>query len=124
ARLPLTCPPTTDPLSGFEYAAFAGLAVSLGGTATSGTADNDWRMGDPVLGDSLDLSQGGNDTVQGLGGDDRFDFGTTFNTYDQVDGGAGDDTLSLAGDYSVGVIINPLTLQNVEAIELSWDNND
>ena len=69
-------------------------------------AGNNTVAGTPK-GDYFDLSEGGNDTASGLGGNDAFFFGAAFTSADRVDGGAGtNDQLGLQGDYST----SPLTL--------------
>src|SRR5262249_3335445 len=68
--------------------------------------------------DTFDLYQGGEDTVQGGGGDDVFRLGATFDAGDRLDGGTGTDKLVLKGDYSAGVVFNDLTIQNIETILL------
>ncbi|HEX8241682.1 MAG TPA: Calx-beta domain-containing protein [Allosphingosinicella sp.] len=55
--------------------------------------------------DTLDLSQGGNDSVSGLGGNDVFLFGGAMTTADSVDGGEGIDQIALQGDYSGGLTL-------------------
>jgi Ca2+-binding RTX toxin-like protein len=60
-----------------------------------------------------------NYTVSGLGGDDVFRFGGTFDASDQVDGGAGSDTILFEGDFlSSPLLLTPTTLANVEEIVL------
>jgi Ca2+-binding RTX toxin-like protein len=49
-------------------------------------------------------------------GQTRFD---TFTASDQIDGGAGNDTLFLTGDYSAGLVFGPATMINVERIQLN-----
>src|SRR5688572_8423910 len=69
--------------------------------------------------DVFDLFQGGNDTAEGRGGDDRFNFGATFGAGDHVDGGLGFlDALWLDGDYSAGLTITGAMLTEVEYIHL------
>lgn len=70
--------------------------------------------------DSFDMTQGGNDTVSGLAGDDSFVFGSTFTSADKVDGGDGNDTLSLNGNYtgSAAIAFAADTMVNVETISL------
>jgi hypothetical protein len=66
---------------------------------------------------------GGNDTfdlanttglvdASGEGGNDTFNFTATFKAADQIDGGAGNDTLHLDGDYSM--VFNDGTIQNID----------
>jgi Ca2+-binding RTX toxin-like protein len=78
--------------------------------------------------DVFDLFQGGNDTAEGRGGDDRFNFGAGFGAGDRVDGGLDTqpeegprpyDSLWLDGDYSAGLIITPDMLARVETIDLA-----
>jgi hypothetical protein len=59
--------------------------------------------------DLFDVSQGGNDSVTGNGGNDYFYFGGAFTTADSVNGGAGnDDALALLGNYSITMGANSL----------------
>ena len=70
--------------------------------------------------DLFRLSQGGNDTASGLGGDDVFEFGSAFTAADTVDGGAngaGGDTLVLEGDYvTIPLFLAATSLTDVERI--------
>jgi len=56
--------------------------------------------------DTFDLSQGGDDTVSGLAGNDIFYFGGALTAADNVNGGPGSDTIVLQGDYSGGLILD------------------
>jgi hypothetical protein len=59
--------------------------------------------------DLFNVSQGGNDSVTGNGGNDYFYFGDAFTTADSVDGGSGnDDVLALLGNYSITLGANSL----------------
>ncbi|HEX3810007.1 MAG TPA: hypothetical protein VHW02_09950 [Rhizomicrobium sp.] len=82
-----------------------------------GTKGNDTLKG-TANADIFDLSQGGNDTASGLAGNDTFQFGATFTAKDSINGGAGTDVLSLAGDYSHGVVFGATTVVGVETITL------
>src|SRR5687767_6693600 len=82
-----------------------------------GTVGNDARTGTPV-GDVFDYSQGGNDTLKGLGGNDTFKLGAKLGPLDGINGGAGIDTLTLIGNYAGGVTFGANTLRNVETIAL------
>src|ERR1043166_944908 len=70
--------------------------------------------------DTFDMTQGGNDTVSGLAGDDTFIFGSTFTAADKVDGGDGNDTLSLNGNYtgSTAIAFAADSIVNMETISL------
>ncbi|HEY2071267.1 MAG TPA: calcium-binding protein [Rhizomicrobium sp.] len=83
-----------------------------------GTAGDDILTGTAAA-DSFNMAQGGDDTVSGLGGNDVFLYGATFNAADHIDGGDGIDTLDLDGDYSTDTVFEPNTLVNVEKITLS-----
>src|SRR5665213_3098339 len=83
-----------------------------------GTAGDDTFKG-TGQDDVFDMSQGGNDVVLGLGGDDEFDFGGAFTAADKINGGAGNDTLVLDGDYSAGVVFAASTMKAVEEIDLT-----
>lgn len=69
--------------------------------------------------DSFDISQGGADIVKGAGGDDVVMAGGAFGADDRVNGGDGNDTLVLDGDYSAGLVFGDRTLVKVERIELA-----
>ncbi|HTK76129.1 MAG TPA: calcium-binding protein [Gemmataceae bacterium] len=85
--------------------------------AFTGTASNDSLVG-TTSPDTFDMSQGGDDTVSGLDGDDVFSFGAAFTPADQIDGGTGNDTLVLSGNYASQTVFAPATIQNVEAMTL------
>jgi hypothetical protein len=82
-----------------------------------GGAGNDVFTGG-AGGDFFDISLGGNDTVTGGNGDDAIDAGAALTAADRIDGGGGNDSLYLWGDYSGGLVFGPATLVNVEAIFL------
>jgi hypothetical protein len=66
-----------------------------------GTSGDDTLTGTAAT-DMFDVTQGGRDTVSGLGGSDTIDFGAAFTAADRIDGGTGSDTIKLDGDYSAG----------------------
>jgi hypothetical protein len=83
-----------------------------------GTTGNDTYVGDNTD-NTYGMWQGGEDTVSGLGGNDLFNFANRFDAGDTVDGGAGNDTLRIAGaSYSDGLTLTATTLTNVENIQL------
>ena len=67
------------------------------------------------------LFAGGTETVAGGAGDsnDRFYFGNTFDTTDSVDGGLGEDSLILGGDYDY--TFGALQLVGIERLRLLHD---
>ena len=69
--------------------------------------------------DAFNLTQGGNDTASGGGGDDVFWMGATLTAADKIDGGIGIDTVTLNGDYSAGLVFAADTVVNVEQIFLA-----
>ncbi|HEY1630644.1 MAG TPA: bluetail domain-containing putative surface protein [Rhizomicrobium sp.] len=83
----------------------------------TGTSGNDTLTGTSGN-DKFDLSQGGEDAVQGLAGRDLFSMGAAFDAGDSLDGGTGSDVLRLNGDYSAGVVFNANTIVNIEQIQL------
>jgi Ca2+-binding RTX toxin-like protein len=83
----------------------------------NGTANNDTFNGTATA-DVFNLGQGGNDTANGLGGDDVFNFGAALTSADRIDGGAGNDTVILAGDYSAGLVFGEDVMANVETLNL------
>jgi hypothetical protein len=86
---------------------------------TGGTGDDDFTG--TADADTFDMTQGGFDTVRGLGGDDSFNFGAEFTAADRVFGGSGNDALVLAGDYSGGAAFTSNNFRNIEAIVLFGD---
>ncbi len=94
-------------LTGTQYADH--LTGNSGNNVLSGGA------GDDVL----DLRDAGQDTALGGDGDDVIFFGSFLTASDKIDGGAGTDTLKLAGDYSAGIGFTATTMVNVEKISLA-----
>ena len=82
-----------------------------GDNTQSGTAGNDRFFYD----------QGGNDTLNGLGGNDVFQMGAAFTASDAVDGGTGNDTIVLNGEYNngAGLVLGNSTMTNVEEVRLT-----
>ncbi|HEX9946054.1 MAG TPA: Calx-beta domain-containing protein, partial [Allosphingosinicella sp.] len=72
--------------------------------------------------DTFNLSQGGDDTVSGLGGNDIFYFGGALTADDNVNGGSGSDTIVLQGDYSGGLILDG-SVTEIENISLLAGTN-
>jgi Ca2+-binding RTX toxin-like protein len=60
-------------------------------------------------GDLIVMHHGGDDTVYAGGGNDFIHFGDAFTAADQVDGGAGDDTVGLLGSYNLTLAATSLT---------------
>ncbi|HEY1707082.1 MAG TPA: hypothetical protein VGG10_02365 [Rhizomicrobium sp.] len=87
-------------------------------TTFTGTKGNDNFTGTSG-GDTFDLSQGGNDTANGAGGNDVFIMGGALNADDHLDGGTGNDTVVLDGNYSTRVAFNATTMVNVETLKLT-----
>ncbi len=56
----------------------------------------------------------GNDIAHGGGGGDTFVMGAALNTTDSIDGGSGNDVLSLNGDYSSGFTFGANTIISIE----------
>ncbi|HEX9932396.1 MAG TPA: M10 family metallopeptidase C-terminal domain-containing protein, partial [Allosphingosinicella sp.] len=65
----------------------------------------------------LDLSFGGDDTASGLAGNDIFFYGGALTAADANDGGDGNDTLVLQGNYS-GLAFGERTLTGIEGLSL------
>jgi Ca2+-binding RTX toxin-like protein len=110
------------PLSAAYSLIFDGSAETDGHFVFHGGAGNDTITGG-TLKDHFNLSAGGNDTVHGGGGNDVFVMGAALNSADQIDGGAGYDTLILDGDYTGGGFIGANTLQNIERIDVVAGHN-
>ncbi|HTQ13094.1 MAG TPA: calcium-binding protein [Rhizomicrobium sp.] len=83
----------------------------------TGTWGDDFLTGTDAR-DSFNLAGGGADTAFGEGGNDTFMMGYTLDANDRIDGGAGNDTIDLDGDYSHGVTFADTTFVNVETIQV------
>ncbi|HEX2592863.1 MAG TPA: calcium-binding protein [Rhizomicrobium sp.] len=81
-----------------------------------GTTGNDTIRG-TALADTIDITQGGNDTVDAKAGDDTINVGNALTQLDAINGGDGNDTVSLAGTYKL--VFRPTTLTNVENVKLA-----
>jgi len=97
---------------------FKGSAETDGQFSITGGAGNDAITGG-AGNDTFDLSFGGNDVARGGGGDDTFDLGGAFGKADRIDGGAGNNTVVLDGDYSSRLSFSPVTMINVQMLELT-----
>jgi Ca2+-binding RTX toxin-like protein len=93
------------------------ILSALGWSITASAADNRLRLGDGN--DGIDLSHGGDDRVEGGGGNDALYFAGAYTLGDSLDGGAGHDTLFLSGDYSLAFAAGSLT--GIEQITLLSD---
>jgi Ca2+-binding RTX toxin-like protein len=111
----------------------ATLTVRANGIGTGhaltfdGSAETDGRFliyagaGDDTItgggiADIFHLEKGGNDTAHGGGGNDAFYLGSSFTSADQIDGGAGTDTVSLIG--GAAVVFDATTMTGIERIAL------
>lgn len=93
------------------------LAGGAGNDTLNGGSGNDTLNG----GDGADIIRPGygNDTVNGGNGNDFINFAAAFTSADHVDGGAGTDTLYLAGNYAPGVTLAANTITNIEQVTLA-----
>jgi hypothetical protein len=82
----------------------------------NGDGGNNVLTGTPQR-DIFLVQQGGNDTVNGLAGNDTFYFGAAFTAADMVNGGDGPDVLVLRGDYSAGVTFGTNGVSNLNSVE-------
>ncbi|HWA91605.1 MAG TPA: calcium-binding protein [Rhizomicrobium sp.] len=104
-------------LTGAHALILDAFAETDGHLAIVGGAGDDHIVGGALSG-SFTLSNGGSDTVQAGGGDDVFDLGRALDLNDRLDGGAGNDTLLLKGDYSAGLVFGADTIRSIETIRL------
>lgn len=87
-------------------------------TYNGDSGDNDF-LG-TADGDTFNMQGGGEDIVQGDGGDDTIFFDAGLDSGDHIDGGDGsNDILWLSGNYSAGLVFTDTTVVNVEAIQLA-----
>jgi Ca2+-binding RTX toxin-like protein len=68
--------------------------------------------------DNFDLTQGGDDTAEGLDGDDRFLMGAALGALDNIDGGSGNDEIVLEGNY-LPLVFGATTMTGVERLTLT-----
>lgn len=80
-----------------------------------GGAGNDFLTGGAGS-DQFHLGSGGKDTVRGGGGSDLIEARASFTADDDIDGGPGNNGLSLSGDYSNGVVLGPGNFKNMSYI--------
>ncbi len=99
---------------------FDGAAESDGTFRIFGDAGNDRIVAGNFAsagggGDTIDISQGGNDIVDAGGGDDHIVAGAALNRADAIDGGSGFNSLSLNGDYSGAnaLVLGGTTVANI-----------
>jgi len=110
----------TDDRLGFLNALYAGNDTF---TSNNHSGDHAATNGEIFQGfagnDTFNVQiSGGGEILDGGDGKDTFNFGASLLASDQTDGGAGTDTLTLAGDYSSGLYFNASTMVNVEKISL------
>ncbi|MBK4734369.1 cadherin domain-containing protein [Noviherbaspirillum pedocola] len=103
------------PMSSYQYITVS--VTDVPNEPIAGTRGNDTLNGTPAN-DVIDIRSGGNDIVGAGTGDDTILAGSGFNAADRIDGGPGNDTLDLDGDYAQGVVFQPNTLVNVEKLVL------
>jgi len=99
---------STNDVAGFE------AAVLSGDDSLKGTSGSDVLRGFDGD-DTIDLTADGVDSAYGGIGDDVFKFGTALSAGDHVDGGSGNDTIRLTGDYA-GLVLSATTITGIEAI--------
>jgi hypothetical protein len=87
-------------------------------TKFRGTAGDDSFSG-ALANDTFDLSQGGNDTAYGWGGNDVFVMGGALNALDKINGGSGSNTVVLDGDYSSQLVFNATTMLDIQTLKLT-----
>jgi Ca2+-binding RTX toxin-like protein len=95
---------------------YDGTLGSISGTVHSGTGQGLFYGGAGT--DSFDMSAGGTYVIKGNGGQDTFTLGANLFSGDKIDGGDGEDTVVLSGDYSAGIAFSYSTMVNVENIVL------
>jgi Ca2+-binding RTX toxin-like protein len=66
--------------------------------------------------DSFSVSGTGHAVLNGYTGNDMFNMGATFDAADRINGGKGEDTLSLRGNYASGVTFQADTMHGVDKI--------
>jgi Ca2+-binding RTX toxin-like protein len=109
------------PYSPFDHAAsdFVATLVSppTTGQTFEGSSGDDTFTG-TTDDDTFNLSQGGEDTASGLDGKDAFNMGGALDAGDRINGGSGNDVVTLNGDY-LGLHFDAKTMVNVETLALA-----
>ncbi len=95
----------------------AGALTSGGAISVTAGDGNDVITGG-FGNDRFNMTEGGNDTVRAGNGDDTINMGGTLTHSDRIDGGAGNDTLSLNGDYPTQTVLNNTTITGIETVKL------
>ncbi len=97
-----------------DHLTFDGSAETDGGFYVLAGAGDDTVTGGAKH-DIFNLSQGGTDTVHGGGGNDTFLLGDSLWSDDQIDGGAGQNTLHVGG-FSGGdtIVFTDTTVQHIQ----------
>jgi Ca2+-binding RTX toxin-like protein len=80
-----------------------------------GTAGNDNLTGTSE-GDTFDLTAGGNDNAYGADGYDTFLMGASLDNNDNLDGGAGNDSVVLDGDYTIAIGTNFTSIETLKLL--------
>jgi hypothetical protein len=108
--------------NGFTGFRFDASAETDGVVQIVGSSQSDQLYGG-AQNDVFDLTYGGgNDEVDGNGGDDFIYMGSTLGGLDQVDGGAGHDRVYLNGNYA-GLVLTAANVVNAEILILGGGND-
>jgi VCBS repeat-containing protein len=110
-----------DTLGAGDALTFNGAAETDGAFVINSGAGNDSLTGGS--GNDTFRPGSGNDTVHGGGGSDTINIGASLNALDTLDGGIGQDTLFLSGDYSAGVTFSATTVTGIENFFLAAGND-
>jgi Ca2+-binding RTX toxin-like protein len=97
------------------------LAFADGSLFVPGTVGSDTLAGS-ALADYFDLGLGGSDSVTAGQGNDVLVIGAALDAGDRIDGGTGQDTLQLSGDYGAPVALAPDTVTGVEQFRIGAGN--
>ena len=96
---------------------FDGSGERDGSFSIRGGAGDDILSGG-ALADSFNLTRGGVDVVHGNGGDDIITAGAALTAADTIDGGAGNDILTLDGDYPA-LVLTDAKITSVETLKFA-----
>lgn len=110
-------------LNGSDKLTFDGSAERSGSFQIVDGAGNDTLTGG-AGNDTFYLTGGGHNIVNGGGGNDEFAYINTFSLSEVLDGGAGEDDLTVLQDLSAGITFTSATIANFESLTLSgfYDN--
>lgn len=108
-----------DDTGGAHYAAITGLSLKVADLETFGAASDGAGFERTVFRGADTFAVGGGvETLNTYAGNDTINMASTLTAADSIDGGAGNDTVILSGNYA-NLVLGATTLVDVEKIQLT-----